>query len=92
MIQEVENIICEHFGIDNEVVRSNKTTKDVCLVRSIIWYILYNSFGYSAKKLSDEYGRTIRNIRYSIANTRFLIEKDKEFQAIYKNVKSLIKK
>lgn len=39
---------------------------------------LYNNFGFTAKELSEEYNRSIRNIRYSIAKINFLINKDKD--------------
>ena len=78
MLSEIENKICNHYGVSIEQLRSNDRTSKVCFAKSVLWFFLYNNFGFTAKELSEEYNRSIRNIRYSIAKINFLINKDKD--------------
>lgn len=91
MLSEIENEICNHYGVTIEQLRSNDRTSKVCFAKSVLWFFLYEYFDFTARTIAKEYGRSIRNIRYSIAKSKFLIRNDKEFREAYKHLLDKIK-
>lgn len=61
----IENIVCEHFNVPVEKLRSSDKTRKVCDARHYVWYFLFEAMGYKCATIAEWYGVTKRNVFHS---------------------------
>lgn len=83
IIRKIEENVCSYYNVNVDELMGSSKTKNVINAKYLVWFLLYNNLNLSANKIAKEYKRSIRDVRYAIAKTRFLIEKDKEFCESY---------
>lgn len=82
-IEQVEQIICDFFGVSLEEVYNKNRISAVALARHFLLFILNAHYSYSQKKLSIRYKRHIDVVRHSIRQTRYYVTHDKQYIGYY---------
>lgn len=82
-IEQVEQIICDFFGVSIENVYNKNKKSAVVLARHFILFILNTHYSYSQKKLSIRYKRHIDVVRHSIRQTKYYVSHDKQYIVYY---------
>ena len=92
MIEKVEQIVAEHFGISVDQMRSGKTRPDND-ARHILWYFLHCGLGFRGSAIAKRYGVAARNVYYysslvkeGLAREPFYSKNCSEIQAKLKGV------
>jgi chromosomal replication initiation ATPase DnaA len=86
-ILEIEQRICEYFGVSIEEVLGRGRKSAVILARHFIIYILHCDYNVCRRFLMQRYNRKLRVIPYICANLRFLIHNDKRYKSYYEEIK-----
>lgn len=63
MIEKVEQIVAEHFGVTVEQMKAGKSRRDND-ARHFLWYFLHCVLGFRGSVLSRTYGVAARNVYY----------------------------
>ena len=91
MINKIENIVCEEFGVTSEDIHSGSRAKNIVAAKNAVWYFLYTIAGLSSSKISREYHTTQRNFWYAISKLKFLTKADKSYEAQFSALEDKIK-
>lgn len=83
MIENIEEKICEHFGVDKEMLVATSSYRQPSFARSYLWYILHYDCGLSVNKIAKQYGRTPRRINRVVSKIKYLIETQKAYKEHY---------
>lgn len=82
-IEQVEQVICDFFGVNIDDVHNKNRKSAVALARHFLLYILNMHYSYSQKNLSVMYKRHIDVVRHSIRQTRYYVSHDKQYIGYY---------
>ena len=91
MINKIENIVCEEFGVTQEELHSGSRTKHIVAAKNAVWYFLYTIGGLSSSKIAKEYNTTQRNFWYATSRLKFLVKADKSYETQFDRLKAKIK-
>ena len=86
MINKIENIVCEEFGVTSEDIHSGSRAKNIVAAKNAVWYFLYTVYGLSSSKIAKEYNTTQRNFWYAISKLKFLVKADKDCCAQFSRI------
>ena len=89
----VEEIVCNHYCIDQEILYSNskQRSREETEALHVIWYILHRHYNMSYKKISKAYNKTQRNVEICIAKIRTGVNTQIYYKEIYNDIMDKIK-
>ena len=90
MINKIENIVCEEFGVSQEELHSGSRARHIVEAKNAVWYFLYTISGLSSSKIAKEYNTTQRNSWYAISKLKFLTNVDKGCEAKFSKIEDKI--
>lgn len=70
MEQEIENIVCNYFGITIEEFYSKRNFSNISDARHFVCYILHCRYGYSFAYLARRYSISKRNMQKRVAKIK----------------------
>ena len=82
-IEQVEQVICDFFGVNIEDVYGRNKKSAVALARHFLIYILNTHYSYSYKQLMSRYNRCFRSISRSMNIMRYYTVHDKQYSGYY---------
>lgn len=85
-VDSVERVVCEQLGVDTKEIVNRRTTSDISLARSFIFYILHVNMKYKVRTICDIYGRKQNGVFKRIAKMRFLIKNYKMYKKMYQDI------
>ena len=91
MINKIENIVCEEFGVTSEDIHSSSRAKNIIAAKNAVWYLLYTQTELSSSKIAKEYNTTQRNFWYATSKLKFLVKADKAYEAQFERMKDKIR-
>lgn len=89
MIENIEEKICNYFGVDKEMLVATSSYRQPSFARSYLWYILHYDCGLSVNKIAKQYGRTPRRINRVVSKIKYLIETQKAYKEHYEKISYL---
>ena len=91
MINKIENVVREEFGVTQDEIRSGSRAKHIVAAKNAVWYFLYTIAGLSSSKIAKEYNTTQRNFWYAVSKLKFLTRVDKDCCAQFENMGNKIR-
>lgn len=82
-IGQVEQVICDFFGVNIDDVHNKNKKSAVALARHFLLFILNTHYSCSHNDLSIRYKRNFYVIRHSVRQTRYYVTHDKQYKSYY---------
>lgn len=89
MVQNIEEKVCNYFGVGIETLVAKNKLRQPSLARGYLWYILHYDYKLSINTLAKQYGRTARRVNRVISKTKYLVETQKTYKGHYEKIKQL---
>ena len=91
LIDKVEKRVCDHFGINEQLVINKGRKSQVSMARGYIYYILHYDYNLSITQISNTYFLTRRAIFWHVSKVKHLL-KQRIYKGIYDEICELINK
>ena len=85
-IEEIEKIICSHFGVTGQQIINKERTEDVISARAFLFYILHYKLEMSPLTISKIYPRQPRGIKKLCAKIKNGLKFHKVYTSIYEDL------
>lgn len=82
-IEQVEQVICDFFGVNIDDVYNKNRKSAVALARHFLLFILNTHYSCSQTSLSKRYNRNLFVVHHSVKQTKYYIEHDKQYIGYY---------
>lgn len=84
---EIENRICDFFGVSHEDLYSKDLKQDKANARHYLWLILHCNYGMSNLNIARRYGRARVTVIQYITQLKFRIQHQREDIETYEKLK-----
>lgn len=85
-LEQIEKKVCDFFEITTQEIINYTKKHTPCIARSYVLYIAHYDMKLSISCLCNIYARKPRGILKSISKIKYLIENQRKYNNIYKEV------
>lgn len=89
MVQEIEEKVCNYFGVEREILVAKNKFRQPSLARGYLWYVLHYDYKMSINTLAKQYGRTVRRVNRVISKIKYLVETQKTYKGHYEKINNM---
>ncbi|MBO7684813.1 MAG: hypothetical protein J6Y20_04600 [Lachnospiraceae bacterium] len=90
MLDIIEQIIADHFGVTHEELLTDKQ-RGASDARHFLWYVLHDVLGYSKSVISERYGVSTRNVLYYSSTVRDGIRNQPFYASNFKGIQKKLR-